>query len=552
MQLFFIGFVSSMALLAGFVFYGSYLAKVFALDPARTTPAVSLNDGHDYVPIRPIILLGQHFSAIAAVGPIAGPILAGHQYGLVFSLLWIIVGAVFIGAVHDFSALVASVRHRALSIAEIAGLYMSPMARKIFLIYIWVTLLYVIVVFTDLTAAAFVSQPHLGGHNFGPGVATSSIFYLALALAVGFAMRRSKIPLSLITVLGVIMLLVFIKLGQYWPIDWPRQTWQAVILFYCFIASVIPLGTLLQPRGYLGGFLLYASLIAGLIGFIFYRTPTALTTGLAREHWFIWPPNAGLFPFLFTTIACGACSGFHGLVSSGTTSKQLAKETDARVVGYGGMLLEAFVAVVSLGALIVVSRQGVAASFSPDEIYARGLASFLTVAGIPFEFGVSFGKLAFATFIYDTLDVGTRLGRYIFQELTGWHRPWGRYVGSLATILLPAVVLLAGQQGHVAAWKAYWGIFGTANQLLACLTLASITVWLRKEGRNWLVTGLPCLFMATITLTSLIVINSRWMRSGLIFSSVNVAAGLLFLLAAIFLAQALRAFVYKRECVPSQ
>ncbi|MBI4062827.1 MAG: carbon starvation protein A [Elusimicrobia bacterium] len=543
MPLLIIGVAGVASLALGFIFYGRYVARVFGLDDARLTPAVKINDGVDFVPAKPAVLLGQHFSAIAAVGPIAGPILAAGKYGWLLSFLWIVLGAIFIGAVHDFSALIASVRHKARSIAEVAGLHISPLAQKIFLIYIWISLLYVILVFTDLTASAFLSRPELGAENFGPGVATTSIFYLLLAVAMGLVMYKTRFPLTALTVIGVLSLILFIKLGQALPTVAGPKIWQIVILGYCFIASVIPMWILLQPRGYLGGFLLYACLAAGVIGFLFYH-PGAIVAGApVLEHDAIKIFSAGgIFPFLFTTVACGACSGFHGLVSSGTTSKQVAKETHARLVGYGGMLLEAFVALVALGAFVTMASQGKTASLSPDEIYARGLATFLTVIGIPFEFGVSFGKLAFATFIYDTLDVSTRLGRYIFQELTGWHGRLGKYAGALATIILPVLIFLSAKPGSPAVWKAYWGLFGASNQLLACLTLAAITVWLKKENKNWLITGIPCIFMASATLSSLISMNAQWLGRGLSFSVVNLTSAALLLLALVFLDQTIRAF----------
>ncbi|MBI2070845.1 MAG: carbon starvation protein A [Elusimicrobia bacterium] len=541
MPLVVIGLGGALALALGYIFYGRFVGRVFGLDPKRVTPAVAMNDGNDYVPAKPVILLGQHFAAIAAVGPIAGPILAAGKYGWALSWIWVVLGAIFIGAVHDFSALMASVRHQARSIAEVVGIHINPFAQKIFLVFIWLSLLYVILVFTDLTAAAFISRPELGEQNFGPGVATTSIFYLILALGMGAVMRKNKLSLSLLTIIGVGLLLFFIRLGQHFPLALGLKTWQIIILGYCFVVSVIPLWTLLQPRGYLGGFLLYASLAAGIVGFLFYRPAIPSGWTPPDTHWI--PTGVTVFPFLFTTIACGACSGFHGLVSSGTTSKQIAKETDAKIVGYGGMLLEAFVALVALGAFITMSAEGKAAHLSPDEIYARGLAAFMTVGGIPYAFGVSFGKLAFATFIYDTLDVSTRLGRYIFQELTGLAGPSGKYLGTGVTMALPLIILLAAKPGAPPAWKAYWPLFGASNQLLACLTLAAVTVWLKKEKRQWLVTAIPCAFMAVVTLAALAGININWIKGGLTFSLVNAAGALLFLLAIVFLYQAGKAFL---------
>ena len=542
MSLIAIGLTGVGLLLAGYWIYGRFIAGVFGLDPARRTPAREMNDGVDFIPTRPVVLLGQHFAAIAAVGPIAGPILAGTKYGWLVSFVWIIFGAILIGAVHDFSALVASVRHKARSIAEIVGAYMNPWAQKLFQVYIWLSLVYVIVVFTDLTAAAFATRPEQGAENFGPGVASSSFLYLILAVVMGFLMYRRHAPLWAVTAGGVLLLLVFIQLGQSIPVHLSRESWHMVILGYCFIASVIPMWILLQPRGYLGGFILYASLLAGLLGFIFYSEPVTAPTVSPDTHWEIFPLGAGLFPLLFTTIACGACSGFHGLVSAGTTARQLADEPDARLVGYGGMLLEGFVALVALSTMILFVSKGSTGPSTPDEIYARGLATFLQLVGIPFALGVAFAKLAFATFIYDTLDVATRLGRYIFQELTGWSGRAGKYIGTFLTVAVPGYVLLTAPAGGAPPWKTYWPLFGTSNQLLACLTLAAVTVWLKREGRKWWVTGVPCVFMALVTLTSLVAINLKWIRAGESVSAVSVASAALFALAVALLVTALHYF----------
>lgn len=506
----------------GFIFYGRFLSRAFGLSDRNPTPAHKLNDGRDFVPTRPAILLGQHFAAIAAVGPIAGPILAGSQYGWLPGLLWIVLGAVFIGAVHDFSALVISIRHDARTIGDILKDYLGPAASKLFAAFIWLSLIYVIVVFTDLTAQAFVSRPGLGDMNFGPGVATSSLLYLGLAVGMGLALHRGGLGLGKATALFVPGLFIILWLGQKMPLAFPgeiltqQRAWGVVILAYCFAASLIPMWVLLQPRGYLGGFILYATFAAGLFGLFFGGHAISLP-GVTQP-----PPPGGvprppLFPVLFTTIACGACSGFHGLVSSGTSSRQLERESHARIVGYGGMLLESLVAVIALATVMMLAPGSKDLGLGPDEIYARGLAHFMQAFGIPFAAGVVFGKLAFATFIYDTLDVATRLGRYVLQELAGLKGGRGAVLATLATILVPLAILFmtfhdpAGRP--VPLWKLFWPAFGASNQLLAAMTLVGVTAWLKKEGRNYWLTGLPALFMCLVTLGSLFLIVRPWLSS---------------------------------------
>jgi carbon starvation protein len=388
-----------------YILYGGFLKRAFGLDDSRPTPAVTVNDGNDFVPTRPAMLLGQHFAAIAAVGPIAGPIIAGGRYGWLASALWIVLGTIFIGAVHDFSSLVASVRHKAQSLGQVFRETLGVKASLAFSLFIWLSLIYVIVVFMDLTAGAFVSRPELGAENFGPGVATSSVFYLLIGCAMGVALGRFRSPLWLATAIFVPLLFVAIWGGQRLPIVFPgdaatqQKMWNLIILFYCATASMIPMWVLLQPRGYLGGFILYSTFAAGLVGLFFggYR----IHQPAVAEVLSFFKGGAPVFPLLFTTIACGAVSGFHGLVSAGTSSKQLVKESHAVTVGYGGMLLEGLVAVISLATVMMAAPGSPELALGPDEIYARGMAHFMEVLGLPFAAGVVFGKLAFATFIDD-------------------------------------------------------------------------------------------------------------------------------------------------------
>lgn len=559
MSLLLITLIAISILFAGYFFYGKFIANVFGLTKENITPACKFNDGDDFVPASPAILIGQHFAAIAAVGPIAGPILAASLYGWLPSLLWIALGAVFIGGVHDFSALVASVRHDARSVAEVVKLYIGQKAYFLFLCFIWLSLIYVIVVFTDLTAGAFVSRPELGEENFGPGVATSSFLYLGLALLMGFCLYRRSWSLKKASSIFIPLVFLIIFLGQKIPIELPpllgssQKSWDFLILVYCFIASVIPLWTLLQPRGYLGATILYATFVAGVLGTLFggfqIQYPAIIPLENANS------PHLPIFPLLFTTIACGACSGFHGLVSSGTTSKQLRQEPDAKAVGYGGMLLESFVAIVALSTVMILPLKDQTLSLGPDEIYARGLAHFMTLFGISFGVAVTFGKLAFATFIYDTLDVATRLGRYIFQELTGLKGKMGAYLATFFTLLFPGILIMIDVQGVngkvIPLWKIFWPVFGSTNQLLAALTLVGITVWLKVTGKNYWVTGIPMVFMLITTLSSLILIIKPWLlavfKGGPIFHPVGTTAFLQSILALILLIQALPKLIQKSK-----
>jgi len=492
---------------AGYALYSRWVSGKLGLSDANPTPACTVNDGVDFVPAKAPFLLGQHFSAIAAAGPIVGPILAGLAFGWLPALLWIVFGAIFIGAVHDFSSLFGSIRHKAGSIAQIIKDHIGQRAYLLFLGFIWLSLVYVITAFADLTSSSF-AEPVSGG-----AVAGSSLMYLALAVAMGIAMTRFKLPLGPATGIFLPLLLAVIWAGQYLPLRLPELAgfkpaflWNSVVLVYCFVASVLPVWLLLQPRGYLGGIFLYLSLIAGTIG---------LALGGMKVNYpaFIgWQSASGmpLFPMLFVTVACGACSGFHGLVSSGTTSKQVAKESDCRAVGYGGMLLEGMVALIALATVMILAPGDPAVKLGPDRIYAQGLASFVEKVGLNPQFAMSFVLLAFATFIFDTLDVATRLGRIILQELFGWKGRWGRTLATLLTLALPAwfvMVTTTDPSGKVIpAWKAYWVVFGTSNQLLAALTLLGLTAWLRKTGRPAWFVAIPCLFIMAVTLWALVIL----------------------------------------------
>jgi len=505
-----------------FVSYGRILARLFGLDPARPTPAVELQDGADFVPTRRAYLLGQHFSAITAAGPIVGPIVAGIYFGWLPALLWIVIGAIFIGAMHDFSALVGSIRHRARSVAEIVREHMSQRAFLLFMAFVWLALVYIIIAFTDITARAFVDSLSLpdGRVVAGGGVATASILYLGLGLLMGLSLHWLRLPLWLATLIFLPLVGLAIVYGQKYPIALPAiggsavRTWDYLILAYCGIASVIPVWALLQPRGYLGGFFLYTVLFAALTGILLGGDRVLYPAFLGFNSERLGP----LFPVLFITVACGACSGFHGIVCSGTTSKQLQRETDAHLIGYGGMLLEGVVAVVSLVTVMVLVQGSEAAAGDPNLIYARGIGNFLRVFGVDPTFAVAFGLLAFTTFVYDTLDVATRLGRYIFQELAGARGRRMAWVATLATLVLPALFMSAtlrdARGNEVPAWRVFWTIFGSSNQLLAALTLLGLTVWLLRTGRRtaaWLV-ALPMAFMMTMTLWSLLRMLSAWVE----------------------------------------
>lgn len=531
--------------------YGGLLARLFQLDPAAKTPAVTLKDDVDYVPIAPYFLFGQHFSAIAAAGPIVGPIVAGVAFGWGPALAWIIMGAIFIGGVHDFSALVASIRHQACSITEVVRRNMTHRAYLLFLGFIWITLVYIIVAFTDVTAQSFVGKVTLedGSVVSGAGIATSSLIYLVLPVFMGLLMRYAKLSLGWATLVFIPLVGAAIWAGQKIPFNVETvfnvnqaaaiKIWDVALLTYCCLAGVVPMWMLLQPRGHLGGCFLYAAIIGAAAGLLLGGKTVQYPVFNA------WTASNGdtLFPFLFITIACGACSGFHAIVSAGTSSKQLRCEPDARPIGYGTMLLEGLVAAVSLACVMMLSINDPMVKKAPNFIYANGIGEFFGAFGVARAFGISFGLLAFATFVYDTLDICTRLGRYIIEELTGWKNRTGRWAAAAimaATPLLFVMQTATDAKGNaIPAWKAFWTLFGASNQLLAALTLLGITVWLVHRYRAkwiWFVMGVPTVFMYVMSVWALgMILRAKMLLAGWWRDPIPWVAAILIVLAVLML-----------------
>ena len=545
--------VTSIILLSvGYLTYGTLLSRWLNLRPTAKTPAYEFRNDHDFVPAGKFYLLNQHLSAIAAAGPIVGPILAGMWFGWLPTFLWIVFGGIFIGGVHDMVTIVASIRHQGRSIAEVIKETMNKKAFILFLLFLWFSLVYIIAAFTDVTASTFVEPVR------GAGIASSSMLYLLLALVMGIILRIFNPPLTISTLIFLPLVFVCIYLGPIFPLQLSslpgfdlRMTWNIALLAYCFVAAVVPVWLLLQPRGYLGGFFLTLTTFASFLGLI---------VGNFSQHYIIqspaitaWtsPQGLPLLPLLFTTVACGACSGFHCLIASGTTSKQLSKETDAKTVGYGGMLLESFVAVMALGTLLILNKDQAHQLQDPNQIYANGVATFLNNLGIHHEFALNFALLAFATFVYDTLDVATRLGRYIFEELTGWKNRWSPYAATFVTLVLPFIFLtrkITDAQGHVIpGWKVFWTVFGSSNQLLAAMVLFGLSLWLFKLRMKFLVTLLPSIFMLIVALVSLFFIIKPWLVNiflkGIVSADpVGITSLILYLLTFFLIVEGIKIF----------
>jgi carbon starvation protein len=514
-------------------FYGRWLDRQFDIDPAHTTPAHRNYDGLDYVPARTPVLMGHHFSSIAGAGPIVGPIIAVAFFGWLPAVIWIIVGSILIGGVHDYAALVVSIRHRARSIAQVAKRLMSPTAHKLYLIFVWLAMVYVLTAFVDLTASSFVADG---------GVASSSTMYIALALLLGYLGYRRRFALGRLSVVFVPLVFLAIWLGQLIPMGAPaaiahgdpRTTWSVILLAYCFLASITPVWALLQPRDYLSSFLLIACVLGGLLGIVF------------GNHTYDVRPFLGfntslgmLFPALFITIACGACSGFHSIVASGTTAKQLNNEGNARPVAYGSMLVEGLLALIAVSAIVVAG--GALTDRAPTVVFAEGMGQFTGALGLPRSLGTSFGLLALSTFLLTTLDTGTRLARYILEELFGAGGTRAHIGATVVTLVLPLWLSLTqftdAQGAVVPVWRAIWPVFGATNQLLGALALLTVSVWLKRTGRRVFFVVVPMLFMFTVTLLALVQLVIREQ-----LNVIGVIAGLLFVMAIVLIVESIRAF----------
>ncbi len=579
---------SAVILTIAYFTYGRLLSRLFQLDNQTPTPAVTMRDDVDYVPCDTAPLLSQHFSAIAAAGPIVGPILAGVAFGWLPALLWILVGSVFVGGVHDFAALVASIRHRATSIIEVVRIHISGRAYILFLAFVWLALVYIVVAFTDITATMFVGALDLqSGQTYGAiadakadpdagsqiiqagGVATSSLLYLVLPIVMGLLVRSGKLSMEKATWIFLPLVGLAIWIGPFIPFNldvilqnmWPEmsskdaalyavRSWDIFLLLYCAVASVAPMWLLLQPRGQLGGYFLYAALGAGALGIMMGGQSIQQPAFTGWTH----PVQGGVFPILFITIACGACSGFHSLICSGTTSKQLRNEGSARAIGYGAMLLEAMVAIVSLCCVMLLPAGSSLTKASPNFIYANGIGEFLQSIGVSRTLGVAFALMAFNTFVYDTLDVCTRLGRFIIQELTGWKSAAGRWFGTILTAGVPMFFVMRqtidSKGNAVPVWKTFWSLFGASNQLLAALTLLGVTVWLWKTRRAiWVffVTGLPAVFMYVMSSWALASIVKVKFSGGLSSDPVAWIALVLLVLAALMLLEGVYALLRRSD-----
>ena len=508
--------VAIVLLALGYVFYGSWLAKQWGVDPNRETPAHTSYDGKDFVPANPAVLMGHHFSSIAGAGPINGPIQAA-VFGWVPVFLWCVLGGIFFGAMHDFGALFASIRHNGGSVGEIMKDSMGVKAQRLFIVFALAVLILVIASFTAVVAGTFVSvDPSAATYAANGSTAMTSILFIVIAAIFGFFVYRKNAKIGPATVVGILGIVLIVFLGQHIGLHFSRTFWVLFIAAYVTVASLLPVWILLQPRDYLSSFLLYAMMIIAVIAIV-----GASFTGAATMEgpaFYGWKNPAGqpLFPFLFITVACGACSGFHSLISSGTSSKQINNEKDAQIIGYGSMVIESALGVISLIAVMVVWSQTSAGGgdrfmlSAPPTIFAGGIATmFASFAGEK-SYAVIYNlfTLAVSVFALTSLDSATRLCRYLFAELL---TPEGKTHEDLTgaakffstPIVSTLIMVIIGCGMGFMGLSQIWSVFGSANQLLAGVAMLAVCTWLGKIGRNNKMFFFPMVFMLCATITAL-------------------------------------------------
>ncbi|MCF0247205.1 MAG: carbon starvation protein A [Synergistes sp.] len=494
--------VSAIVLLVGYKCYGKFMEGVYGVNNSNVTPAEKMNDGVDYCPTHPAVVLGHHFSSIAGAGPIVGPITAASMFGWLPTILWCLLGSIFLGGPHDYGAVMSSLRHEGQSVGEVINRWIGHNAKRLFLIFTVLSLFLIVAVFLVLTTATFVADPV---------VAFVSCLYIVLAVISGIAVFRFNVPYRFVTVVMLVIIAFcsirggdFAFVPEYFShsADW----WNVFLAVYVFFASLLPVWLLLQPRDYLASYFLYFAVAVGAIGMIFGSSmDSGNIPALANEITWFGLGKACLWPMMFVIVACGAISGFHSLVGSGTTSKQLSHEKDALPIGYGAMLLEALVAVIALGTLMVA---GGIQTGGPVGTFAVGFGQFSTIIGLDPVVGTRLGAIAINAFLLTTLDTATRLTRYQIQELSGGKI--NKYIATIISIALALALVYVKTTGadgkEIPAWSVIWPVFGAANQLIAALAILGIAMWvirgLKKKGTFLLI---PFWFMLVTSMAGLVV-----------------------------------------------
>jgi len=497
--------IALVVLIGAYLIYGRYLAKTWGVDPKAKTPAYELEDGVDYVPADTNVVFGHQFASIAGAGPINGPIQAAI-FGWLPVLLWILIGGVFFGAVQDFASMYASVKNKGRTIGYIIEAYIGKLGKKLFLLFCWLFCILVVAAFADVVAGTFNGfNPDMSLNTANGAVATTSMLFIVEAVALGMILKYGKLNKWVNTGIAIAFLVIAVALGLAMPMYLSLNTWHILVFLYIMVASIVPVWSLLQPRDYLNSYLLIFMIIAAIVG-VFVANPSCNLEAFVAF-------NVGgqyLFPILFVTIACGAVSGFHSLVSSGTASKQIKNERNMLPVSFGAMLMESMLAVISLIAVSSFASGEAAAQGlnTPAQVFAGAIANFLQVVGLPYNLVFTLINLAVSAFALTSLDSVARVGRLSFQEF--WMEdgmdeksmnPFLKLMTNkvFATVITLVLAYLLAKVGY----KEIWPLFGSANQLLSVLALVACAVFLKRTKRQGFMLWIPMFFMMAVTFTAL-------------------------------------------------
>lgn len=493
---------------AGYLFYGRWLANKWGLDPKAKTPAYTHEDGQDYVPSSKLTVFAHQFSSIAGAGPVTGPILAS-VFGWVPVLLWLLIGGLFFGAVQDFGALYASVKNEGKSMGMIIEKYIGRTGRKLFMLFCWLFTLLVMAAFTDMVAGTFVGKG-VEGMTKATGYANSaaasiSMLFIVVAIIFGLIQKKvGKMKEWVRAVVAIALLVVMFIIGMKLPMYATKSTWIYIVMAYLFLASVMPMWLLMEPRDYMTTFMLLGMIIGAVVGVIA-EHPTMKLNAFSGFN----VDGSYLFPTLFVTIACGAVSGFHSLVSSGTSSKTISSEKDMPMVGYGAMVVESLLGVIALVVVGAVAVNGTKPEGTPFSIFSTGVAGFFEKFGIPVQVATVFMTMCVSALALTSLDSVARIGRMSFQELfygdttdtskmPGWQKVLtNKYFATIITLFFGYLLTLGG-------YNNIWPLFGSANQLLAALVLIALAVFLKTTGRTGWTLYIPMFVMLAVTFTALI------------------------------------------------
>lgn len=500
--------IGIVVLFAGYLFYGRWLAKKWGLDPKAETPAVKYEDGEDYVPSSKFTVFAHQFSSIAGAGPVTGPILAS-VFGWVPVLLWLLIGGLFFGAVQDFGALYASVKNEGKSMGMIIEKYIGKVGRKLFMLFCWLFTLLVIAAFTDMVAGTFVGKgvADMAKETSYANASAASISMLFIVAAIVFGVIQKHVKNmneGVRAVIAIALLVGMFALGMHLPWYATKTAWIYIVMAYLFLASVMPMWLLMQPRDYMTTFMLLGMIIGAVVGVVVAHP----TMQLNAYNGF----NVGgnyLFPTLFVTIACGAVSGFHSLVSSGTSSKTIRNEKDMPMVGYGAMIVESLLGIIALVVVGAVAVNGTKPDGTPFAIFSSGVAGFLEKLGLPVQLATVFMTMCVSALALTSLDSVARIGRMSFQELflgdttdTSKMPVWqkiltNKYFATVVTLFFGYLLTLGG-------YTNVWPLFGSANQLLAALVLIALAVFLKTTGRTGWTLYAPMFIMLAVTFTALV------------------------------------------------